>query len=756
MQFKEKEFTFTQPDGSEFKVLGFGDQHYARFETLDGLTVVQNPHTGFYEVAALSEDGDELVPTGVTAESAEAENLNLTRSIRVNAAAAKAKSFEAFNMMEGTRRCDERRQQRKIQTRFAFDAGVPHLAPPKRKTVGDYVGLCLLIDFSDSPATIPQSAVVDFCNKKGYSDFGNNGSVHDYFFENSLGLLRYTNIVTPYYRAKNPKSFYTDPDIEFGVRARQLIKEALDNLKAQGFDFSRLTVDSGGYVYALNIFYAGPNVNNWKKGLWAHAWSLASPYSIGSGRFLFDYQFTAMGHDLSLGTFCHENGHMLCDYPDLYDYGYESSGVGVYCLMCGGGSDEKNPAHISAYLKNLSGWTSKLTPITKNAQISLNAGKNEFAVFKKNDREYYIIENRRNKGRDSSLPGSGLAIWHVDENGNNSNEQMTAVSHYELSLKQADNRFDLEKLRYHDGDATDLYHLDQTGRFADDTAPNSKWWDGTSSNLNIREISKFGDTMTFKEGLIGENVFKSLKKESSPRLSIPDNNITGVSDTISFPEKATISTIKVNVDISHTYRGDLKVTLYAPTGDVIVLHDRKGGKDDDIKASFDSVNLPGLSLLLGKLVTGDWRLHIQDLAAQDKGVFNKWSLEFETVAEKTLVLEESSGTPIPDNNANGIEQTLSTNETGNVKSIEAAVEITHTYIEDLVVSLISPKGTKVDLHNKTGGSADNIFKTFSIVTTPDLSKFNDESVQGNWKLKVSDHAGQDIGKLNKWSLKIVY
>jgi subtilisin-like proprotein convertase family protein len=323
-------------------------------------------------------------------------------------------------------------------------------------------------------------------------------------------------------------------------------------------------------------------------------------------------------------------------------------------------------------------------------------------------------------------------------------------------LKQADNRFDLEKRRGHNGDSTDLYHLDITDRFADDTAPNSKWWDGTTSNLNIREISKFGNVMTFKEGLKGETVFTSLKKESSPNLSIPDNTVSGVSDTISFAEQATISTIKVNVDISHTYRGDLTVTLYAPTGEEIVLHDRKGGKDDDIKTTYDTVNLPGLSLLLGKAIKGEWRLHIQDLAAQDKGVLNKWGIEIEAVSDKTLVLEESPGTTIPDNNPTGIERTLSTNETGNIKSTEVSVEITHTYIQDLIVSLISPKGTKVDLHNKTGGSADNIFKTFTAATTPDLSKFNGESVQGIWKLKVSDHAGQDIGKLNKWSVKIVY
>src|SRR5260221_11074677 len=48
-----------------------------------------------------------------------------------------------------------------------------------------------------------------------------------------------------------------------------------------------------------------------------------------------------MGAEVTLGTFCRENGHMLCDYPDLYAYGHESSGVGIYCLMCAGTVNEK-------------------------------------------------------------------------------------------------------------------------------------------------------------------------------------------------------------------------------------------------------------------------------------------------------------------------------------------------------------------------------------------------------------------------------
>ena len=41
--FYDEDFTFTQPDGTQFRVRGWGDQHHAVFETLDGFTVVEDP-----------------------------------------------------------------------------------------------------------------------------------------------------------------------------------------------------------------------------------------------------------------------------------------------------------------------------------------------------------------------------------------------------------------------------------------------------------------------------------------------------------------------------------------------------------------------------------------------------------------------------------------------------------------------------------------------------------------------------------------
>ena len=215
----------------------------------------------------------------------------------------------------------------------------------------------------------------------------------------------------------------------------------------------------------MNVYYSGPVTNNWAEGLWPHSHHLGSPVQLRPGVQAFDYQFTAMGSELELGTFCHENGHMLCDYPDLYDYGYESSGVGGYCLMCAGNNvSEKNPISISAYLKRLSGWARNVTPVTHGTTLTLDAGTNDFAIYSRGGREYFLIENRRCAGRDASLPDEGLAIWHVDEDGDNSHEQMTTGSHYELSLEQADGLFQLERQRNQIGDPGDLF-AGPTARF---------------------------------------------------------------------------------------------------------------------------------------------------------------------------------------------------------------------------------------------------------------------------------------------------
>ncbi|MEV6717034.1 S8 family serine peptidase [Lentzea sp. NPDC051208] len=75
------------------------------------------------------------------------------------------------------------------------------------------------------------------------------------------------------------------------------------------------------------------------------------------------------------------------------------------------------------------------------------------------------------------------------------------------------------------------------------------------------------------------------------------------------------------------------------------------------------------------------------------------------------------------------------------------VSITHTYKGDLVVDLVAPDGTVVNLHNRSGGSADNINETY----TRNLSG---EAANGTWTLRVRDAASLDTGTLNNWTLDV--
>ena len=496
MPYLGKQYTFSQPDGTALYVRGWGNQHHAVFEALNGYTVLEDPTTGFYTYADVNEFGDDLVSTGIRPRTGRSHLLGIAQGARISDAAAKASAVSG-GLPTGHTRWEIRRRELR-ETLLSARSGITG-APPKRATTGKYIGLCLLVQFPDVPGTVARDEVERFCNQPGYAGYGNNGSVYDYFLAVSGGKLSYTNIVTPYYTAKNPRSYYTNEAIAQPKRALELIKEALSYFKAKGFDFTGLSTDSSGYVYATSVFYAGTRVNNWSKGLWPHAYHLATPFELLPGKRAFDYQITDMTDALTLGTFCHENCHMVCDFPDLYDYGNESAGVGSFCLMCAGANvSETNPTHVGAYLKYRAGWATSAATIAPGIAVTFSGRANEFGIHRKSSTEYFILENRQNAGRDQGLPGSGLAIWHVDELGDNQFEEMTPQRHYECSLVQADNRFDLERDKYNIGDATDLFTASGNSRFGVSTAPRSHWWDGTPSGLEIHSISGVAPVITFQ------------------------------------------------------------------------------------------------------------------------------------------------------------------------------------------------------------------------------------------------------------------
>ncbi|MEH6420656.1 M12 family metallo-peptidase [Pseudomonas sp. CGJS7] len=109
----------------------------------------------------------------------------------------------------------------------------------------------------------------------------------------------------------------------------------------------------------------------------------------------------------------------------------------------------------------------------------------------------------------------------------------------------------------------------------------------------------------------------------------------------------------------------------------------------------------------------------------------------------------SNGTDvnIPDNNATGASSSIVVSgRSGNAPSnANVSVNIVHPYKGDLIVDLIAPDGSVYNLHNRTGGSADNVSGSFS----KDLSS---EALNGTWKLRAADRAAQDVGKIDTWSI----
>ncbi len=115
---------------------------------------------------------------------------------------------------------------------------------------------------------------------------------------------------------------------------------------------------------------------------------------------------------------------------------------------------------------------------------------------------------------------------------------------------------------------------------------------------------------------------------------------------------------------------------------------------------------------------------------------------------------------IPDDNATGITSVINVPLQAEVSGITVDIALTHTWRGDLTVSLTSPGGTTVRLHNRTGSSADNINGTYGTTLTVDgpgtLADFTGDAAYGNWTLFVSDTASTDTGTLNSWGLHLTY
>ncbi len=107
--------------------------------------------------------------------------------------------------------------------------------------------------------------------------------------------------------------------------------------------------------------------------------------------------------------------------------------------------------------------------------------------------------------------------------------------------------------------------------------------------------------------------------ESTGAVDIPDDDPAGATSIIDAESDATIGSLSVELDITHTYVGDLHIEL-THGGTTAVLWDRQGGGEDDIHQSFD------LSDFDGQAAGGEWKLQVVDGAGRDVGTIDSWAI----------------------------------------------------------------------------------------------------------------------------------
>ena len=115
---------------------------------------------------------------------------------------------------------------------------------------------------------------------------------------------------------------------------------------------------------------------------------------------------------------------------------------------------------------------------------------------------------------------------------------------------------------------------------------------------------------------------------STVQLAIPDEDLAGISDTISIASDLRIDQVEVYLDVTHTWIGDLTVRLTSPGGTESVLVNRPGvtGGDPFGTAQNDIHFTLSSTQFWDESAIGDWTLTVADELILETGTFDGWSL----------------------------------------------------------------------------------------------------------------------------------
>ena len=156
----------------------------------------------------------------------------------------------------------------------------------------------------------------------------------------------------------------------------------------------------------------------------------------------------------------------------------------------------------------------------------------------------------------------------------------------------------------------------------------------------------FTDAFKVRVGASGSGV-TSYPSTDVPK-PIPDNNSTGVTSNVVVTSTNTVTRVRVTANVTHTWDGDITLSLVAPTGTQVTLSAKHGSSGDNYTGTlFDDAAATAiasgsppytgtfrpdspLSVLNGIAANGTWGLKVVDSSSSDTGTITGWTLELTT------------------------------------------------------------------------------------------------------------------------------
>ena len=439
------------------------------------------------------------------------------------------------------------------------ELGIPeehrHSSRRLQSWVGSRKNLVVPFKFSDHTSRTAHSTtnLQTLMNNQGPNPLCPTGSVRDVFLQSSYGQLDLNSTIAPWVTLPNSEAYYAAGNS--GGRAQEMIRDALNQLDASGFDFRPFDEDGDGYADAIAFLHSGYGAEwggtdaygtYYTDRMWSHKWTLwqlpGGKWASNDGVSVYNYHVSPSVWGISgsaigrIGVIAHETGHFL-GLPDLYD-GLGGNGIGSYCLMAnswGFDGSQYYPPHFSAWAKFQLGWITP-TRISSPGTYSVRQACDFPDVYLIDQNypagEYLLIENRQKCDFDAKIAGEGgLAIFHIDDSASFTEEGFPGQSgwpsnglHYRVALLQADGEYNMEK-GVDRGNAYNLFNengvsgIGPAGTSSGAGYPNTNAYKGGSvvdTGVLVSNISVSGRTMTFT---VGGPQFLTTPPTKSPTLS---------------------------------------------------------------------------------------------------------------------------------------------------------------------------------------------------------------------------------------------